>query len=299
MKATKRFYNRKKDYEKVFQLLIDTYQPGGKFRNWHPSRREYMHFHSYYQDEFSEKSGVWEVDGEIVAIVHNELGEGEAFFTVHPDHTYLKPEMLAHAEEYLFKVEDGKKKLRVYGNDFDKELNELFLNNQFVRNEENPQYNTICFFDMVKPFPTIKLPEGFVLRSLEVNYDLVKVDRVQHRGFNHEGEPPEDGVKGRELMQSAPNFRKDLTIAVEAHDGQFVSYVGMWLCQEKKVAYVEPVCTDPAYRKMGLGKAAVLESVRRCMELGAEEVIVEASLPIYLSAGFKPSFIRYPWDKKY
>ncbi len=72
-----------------------------------------------------------------------------------------------------------------------------------------------------------------------------------------------------------------------------------WLCEEKKVAYVEPVCTDPDFRKKGLGKAALLESIRRCIEFGAEEVIVESSLPIYLSSGFFPKFIRHPWDKEF
>ncbi|MFN7249691.1 MAG: GNAT family N-acetyltransferase [Anaerobacillus sp.] len=299
MKVTKRFYNRKSDYKKVYQLFVDTYEPGGKFINWHPSRWEYMHYHSYYQDKFTEKSGVWEVNGEIVAIVHNELGEGDAYFTFHPDFTFLKSEMLAHAEEFLYKTENGKKKLRVYGHDFDLELNELFLNNGYVREDGYTQAHTVTFFNMDQPFPEIHLPEGFSLTSLDDDNDLVKVDRVQWRGFDHEGEPTEDSVNDRELMQSAPNFRKDLTIVTVAPDGQFASYVGMWLCKENKVGYVEPVCTDPDFRKKGLGKAALLESIRRCIASGAEEVIVESTLPIYLSAGFIPKFIRYPWDKQF
>lgn len=38
--------------------------------------------------------------------------------------------------------------------------------------------------------------------------------------------------------------------------------------------YVEPVATDPDYRRMDLGKAAVLEGIRRCGELGAEVAYV-------------------------
>ncbi|MCT8138424.1 GNAT family N-acetyltransferase [Anaerobacillus sp. CMMVII] len=299
MAVTKRFYNRQNDYEKVFELLIQTYQPGGKFSNWHPSRWEYMHFHTYYQDKLTGKSGVWEENGKIVAIVHNELGDGMAYFTVYPEYSYLKPAMLKHAEEYLAKIDNGKKMLRVYGNDFDVELNQLFQSHGYGRQEVNLQHHTICFFNMENPFPAITLPEGYKIVSLEDNNDLIQVDRVQWRGFNHEGEPPEDGVEARKLMQSAPNFRKDLTIVTQASDGRFASYVGMWLCLEKKVGYVEPVCTDPDFRKLGLGKAALLESVRRCIEQGAEEVIVESSLPIYLSAGFIPKFVRYAWDKEF
>lgn len=295
MTETKRFYNRETDYEKVYQLLVETYEPGGQFINWHPSRWEYMHYHPYYDDKLTEKSGVWEVNGKIVAVVHNELGGGDAFFTVHPDFTYLKPEMLAHAQEHLTKLENGKRKLRVYANDFDQELNELFKSKGYCRQEDHLEHSTICFFDQTK-YSNTRLPEGFTLRNLQENNDLVQIDRVLWRGFNHEGEPPEGGIADRELMQSAPNFRKDLNIVVEARNGQFVSNAGMWLCKENKVGYVEPVCTDPDFRKMGLGKAAVLESVRCCIESGANEVIVESSLPLYLSAGFVPKFIRYAWD---
>jgi ribosomal protein S18 acetylase RimI-like enzyme len=35
------------------------------------------------------------------------------------------------------------------------------------------------------------------------------------------------------------------------------------------IANVEPVCTDPDYRRMGLGTAVVLEGIRRCGAEGA------------------------------
>lgn len=55
-------------------------------------------------------------------------------------------------------------------------------------------------------------------------------------------------------MQSAPSFRKDLNVVVEAPDGSFVAYCGMWLEPVHAIAYVEPVATDPDYRRMGLGR---------------------------------------------
>ncbi|MFA9560639.1 GNAT family N-acetyltransferase [Evansella sp. AB-rgal1] len=294
----KRFYRRERDYERVYQLLVETYKPGDRFRNWLPSRWEYMHFHSDYKDEHAENSGIWEDSGKIVAVVHNELDLGEAFFTVHPDYEFLKPEMLDHAEHYLTKLlDDGTRKLTVYGNDFDEDLSSLFSKKAFIKQEKHLYYYTIC---LIKESPIVgELPEGFKLKSLAEDNDLVKVDRVQWRGFNHEGESPEEGVAERELMQSAPNFRKDLTVVVEEPNGEFVSYVGMWLMDELRVGYVEPVCTDPDYRRMGLGKIAVQESICRCMEAGAETVVVESSLPIYLSCGFQPKFVRYPWVKSF
>jgi GNAT superfamily N-acetyltransferase len=148
-----------------------------------------------------------------------------------------------------------------------------------------------------KPFPTQDLPQGFRLKSLAEENDLVKVDRVLHRGFNHPGEPPADGVEGRKRMQSGPHFRHDLTIAVEAPDGAFACFAGLWFDSRNRIGYVEPVATDPDYRRLGLGRAAVMEGVRRCGELGATVAYVGSTLPFYVSMGFKKLYTQNCWLK--
>jgi len=44
-------------------------------------------------------------------------------------------------------------------------------------------------------------------------------------------------------MQAGPHFREDLTIVVEAPDGDFVAFGGLWFDPVNKIAYVEPVAT--------------------------------------------------------
>ena len=100
-------------------------------------------------------------------------------------------------------------------------------------------------------------------------------------------------------MQSAPNFRKDLNVVVEAPDGEFVSYCGMWYEPTNAIAYVEPVATYPDYRRMGLGRAAVLEGIRRCGELGATDVWVGATMPFYLSLGFQRAYSSSIWRREW
>jgi predicted N-acetyltransferase YhbS len=118
-----------------------------------------------------------------------------------------------------------------------------------------------------------------------------------HRGFNHPGEPPADGIAGRLKMQSGPHFRKDLTMVVEAPSGAFVAFAGLWLEPVNKFGYVEPVATDPDYRRMGLGRAAVMEGIRRCGELGANVAYVGSDLPFYLALGFKKLYTTKCWIK--
>ncbi len=128
--------------------------------------------------------------------------------------------------------------------------------------------------------------------------DLRQVTRVFWRGFNHGDEPPDGEVEDRKFMQSAPNYRKDLNLVVVAPDGNFVSYCGTWYEPVHAIAYVEPVATDPDYRRMGLARAAVLEGIRRCRELGASVSYVGSKQPLYLSLGFRPEYNSRVWERE-
>ena len=148
-----------------------------------------------------------------------------------------------------------------------------------------------------KPIPNATLPEGFRLHSLADDLDLRKINQVLWRGFNHPGPASEEEIQGRWESMQAPNFRKDLTIVAVSADGNYVSYCGMWIVPEKRVAYVEPVATDPDFRRMGLGRAAVLESVRRAVRFGAEVAWVGSGLEFYRALDFETMFTTYPWIK--
>ena len=154
-------------------------------------------------------------------------------------------------------------------------------------------------FPISDSFPTISVPDGFRMKSLAEDNDLRKVDRALWRGFDHEGEPPEGSIEGRKFMQSAPNFRKELNIVMEAPDVSFVSYCGMWYEPVNRIAYVEPVATDPNCRRRGLGRAAVLEGIRRCGELGATVAYVGAAKPFYLSLGFRQIYNCSAWRREW
>jgi predicted N-acetyltransferase YhbS len=129
--------------------------------------------------------------------------------------------------------------------------------------------------------------------------NLPKVHRVLWRGFDHGAEPPDEGLDERRFMQSAPNFDPGLNIVVEAPDGNFVSYCGMWYEPVNRIAYVEPVATDPDYRRMGLGRASVLEGVRRCGMRGATVAYVGTATPFYQSLGFRQVYQCSTWRREW
>lgn len=289
-------YILSKDFQRIGRFLIETYRPGVHHDNWLQPRWEYMHYHPMLDESALDRIGLWESDGKIVAVAHYELALGQAYFQVHPDFTWLKPEMLEYAEKHLSVTADsGQLKIAVWVNDFDTLLESAVRARgyQLVENAKD------CWsiLEITRPFPPIALPAGFRLQSLEDENDLRRLDRVIHRGFNHPGEPPDEGIADIKKMQSAPNYRKDLNILAVAPDGSYASYSGMWQDQVNRIAYVEPVCTDPDYRYMGLGKAAVLEGIRRCGLEGAKLAMVGSELPFYLSMGFKKLFYINLWRR--
>lgn len=298
MKVTTRQYQVTDDFELVGDFLIRHYQPENQDGNWFQPTWEYMHSHPMLDEAHLDRIRIWEDVGEIVAVANYESTLGEAFFQLASGYAFLKPEMLAYAEANLYGTsEDGTRFLEVFVNDFDTELEALVTAAGFQKQDWGRPVSVLRIPD---PFPAIALPEGFRLTSLAEENDLYKINRVLWRGFNHEGPPPEDEeeIEDRRKMQSGPNFRKDLTIAVVAPDGNFVSFCGMWHETTNRLAYVEPVATDPDYRRMGLGRAAVWEGIRRCGAEGATVAYVGSDQRFYKAIGFETLYTSVCWRKE-
>jgi ribosomal protein S18 acetylase RimI-like enzyme len=258
-----------------------------------------MHGHPLLDSSALGKIGIWEDGGEILAVAHYEWHLGEAFFQFHPSYRYLRQAMLDYAEVNLFGIskKDGRKYLCAYVNDNDSEFQSLVMERGYARDAEGDR--PLARFVIPEPFPSISIPAGFILKSLADDCDWAKVNRVLWRGFNHDGEPPagEADLDERQRMFDTPNARRDLKIVVRAPDGEFASLCGMFYQPNHQYAYVEPVATDPAYRRMGLGKAAVLEGIRRCAALGADVAYVGSDLAFYRSMGFEVIFTSQCWVK--
>lgn len=285
------------DFKWVSDFLIANYLPGNRDGNWLQPAWEYMHTHPYLDESSLGRIGIWHEAATIVAVAHYEARLGEAFFQLHPRYTYLKPAMLDYAESHLFaETEGGERHLRAYVNDFDLEFAGLVRSRgyELLAQDARPMSQLA----IPRSLPRVDLPSGFLVKSLAEDNDLRKTHRVLWRGFNHEGEPPEQGMAERTKMQSGPNFRKDLTIVVEGPAGDFVSFCGMWYEPANKYAYVEPLATDPDFRRMGLARAALWEGIRRCANLGATVAHVGSDQKFYTAFGFAKSFDSKCWARR-
>ena len=291
-----RHYNNNRqftgDFHRVRDFLIRINREKVISEGFLWGRWEWMFSLSFLDASNLDKIGVWEDNGTIVALATYECGLGNAWLIMDPAYQYLKKDMLMYAMENLH--QEGK--LKVLIDDRDGELQEIASQEGFRPTQEREQNS---YLPLTKEM-CYQLPEGYRIVSMAEEYDLKKYNRVLWRGFNHEGEPPEteEMLENRRLEQSGPHADMSLKIAVAAPDGSFVAYCGMWYEKGMDYALVEPVATDPDYRMLGLGKAAVLEGVNRCKSLGAKTAYVGSSQQFYYNIGFYPCSTQTWWEKK-
>jgi GTP-binding protein HflX len=289
-------YEHLKDYARVSAFLKRIYRPGLENTNWLEARWEYMHYHPNLNVEVLPKIGLWEVDGEIVGMANPEHNFGDVYLSIDPSHPEIKRAMLEYAQENLLRQEGETESLRVFISESDIGLKGLAASMGYSKSEAYQQYRGMSWFASELLPVQIDLPAGYRLVRLDEAYELAKIDRVLWRGFDHEGEPSGD-LTDRQLMHSAPNFKKDMTFVVEAPDGQYASFSGIWLDEVNQTAYIEPVATDPLHRRKGLGKAAVLACIQRCADLGATTFYVGSGQQFYYAIGFEHLGYTYPWSK--
>lgn len=277
------------DYHKVFDFLTRINQLEVVTPNFLWGRWTWMISRPVDNESLKNRIGIWESHGEIVALATFELTFGEVFICVDRDYYYLMDEVIGYAKEKL----SDKGALRIIINDQDREFKNAAERNGFKpTNDKQYVAKLDLAFDL-----NYSLPEGFHMVSMADNWDFYQYNRIMWRGFNHDGEPDQsqEDIEWRKTMLSSPHLTPELTVAVVDPDGNYVAHCGLWHRIGNAYAYVEPVATDPSYRKMGLAKSAIYEAVTRAKKFGAREAYVVSSQQFYYNIGFKPHSTETWW----
>jgi len=280
------------DYNKVHEFLIRVNKKNPISPNFLWGRWEWMFSLPCLDENNISKIGIWEASNNVVALATYESELGSVYLIVDEDYSYLKEEMIAYAKGNLSK--DGVIKINIHNND--RESQTIARKYGFVPTNDKEEVAVINITDEI----TYSLPDGYKIVSFEDNFDIKKYNRVLYRGFNHGDDVPCDNkqLEQRKISLSGPNNILSLKIAVAGPNGDFVSFCGMWYDNRTENALVEPVATVPEYRKLGLGKAAVLEGVIRCGKLGAKRAYVGSSQQFYYNIGFDPIRAETFWELK-
>ena len=318
MKVNQKPFNYDQDFLQVRDFLSNTYRFYQRSVNWRIERWEYaFHFIAPYfsawfnpapsQEQVEQTirylenlTGVWKTtDGEIAGVVnieHPELAHpdfGEFFIQRHPDHIDLFPEMLDFAEANL--RDPGQNRLFTYISPDDQPLRDLLEERGFIAFTDDTEEESLMDVAKTSLHDEPSLPEGFRIQSMADDNDLAKRCKAFGRGFNHPEPDDWPPVIAYEYLQRAPDYRKDQDIVVVAPDGEFASFCLIWHDDPNHLAILEPVGTQPEYRRLGLAREAIFEAIRRVSAKGAKYIIVGSGGGFYEAIGFKPvrSLIRF------
>jgi len=322
MKAINKTYDFKTEFLRVRDFLSDTFGIYHRSVNWRIERWEYAFYFvapflaNWGQGTPSHQSakeairflesltGLWETeDGQIAGVVsieHPDLthpGFGEFFIQRHPDHLSLFPQMLDFAEANL--RNPNQNRLFIYVEPDDQPLRGLLEERGFVADPERIGRESELDLSNQNIPKSLVLPEGFRIQSMVDDNDLEKRCKAFGLGFNHPDPLEWPSLISYEYLQKAPDYRKEHDIVVRAPDGEFASFCLIWHDEPNNLAILEPVGTQPEYRRMGLAREAVYEAIRRVAAKGVKKIIVGSDQPFYQSIGFVPVETRIRFQKNY
>ena len=290
----KRSYQDASDIARISGFLNSLYKEKNSNSNSLAPFWEYSCTHSFNNHQNMKKVGIWEERDKIVGVVFYDIFPSDVLINVAPEYHNIQGDMLRHIEEN-FRVEKENKELRVYTSDQNIHLSSALKTNNYHRCEEDDRvmFQNKAFDNL----PNRKLPEGFKIISLEDEFDIFKISRLLHRGFNNEGEMTIELAESNRVMFSGENFRKELAIVIVSPDGDYAAYSCLLFEPINKYGYIEPVATDPNYRRMGLASIAIMEGIKRCNKLGANDIYVGSGLPVYKKLGFQKLYTEQCWCK--
>ncbi len=136
--------------------------------------------------------------------------------------------------------------------------------------------------DLNEPLPDLELPTGFQARHvLESEFE----ERVSvHRDAF---DPSKFTLQRYARVRSMAGYRPDLDLVISTPENEFAAYCIAWL--SNGMGYFEPVGTRAAFRRQGLGRAVILEGLKRLKALGAHSANVFSfanNRAFYESCGF-------------
>ncbi|MGM0834685.1 MAG: GNAT family N-acetyltransferase [Bacillota bacterium] len=224
-------------------------------------------------------TAIWEMDGKPVAWGWIQT-PGELICQVHPDF----PEVAKGVIDWFDKItKTNEQKVTVL--EKETHLISALEDSLFKPSVQKPEVLNKISLDG-GPFP-IQLPDKFKGRHIKGSEDLTNRVAV-HKAAFHKTRVTEESYLN--VMNTYP-YDSSLDWVIEAQNGEFVASCLIWFDEVNKVGLLEPVGTDPRFRRMGLAGSVCKLALNALSEKGAKTAVVVCTSPdaceLYKSIGFE------------
>lgn len=245
----------------------------GKNEHFHWGRFEWMMTHTMLDvNQIHRVVSFKDTLGEIKGLLTFDTEYDNRWYLIHrDDDSALIAQMLETAQmfdgnEVVFKV-----------NSADTVLDGFLRKQGFLPRQRT---ETVLQFDLNQDL-SYELPDSYRISPVDFVISPWNYQMLIHRGFGGEGTPEPWDPR---VFEPTPNYNNALKVFV-LKDGIYCAHCGVWY-NGGDTAYIEPVVTDPDYRRLGLAKSAVYEALSRAKAMGAKRAIVISDQPFYYKIGF-------------
>lgn len=128
--------------------------------------------------------------------------------------------------------------------------------------------------ELSAPLAAPHLPEGFVLRPLAGRSEVAAYVDLHRAAFGTNNMTE----SWRKAVLAQPGYQPELDLVVQAPDGRLAGFCIGWLGRSpggELCGQVEPMGVHADFRRLGLGRALLVETFRRMAGLGVGRVYVE------------------------
>lgn len=277
-----------------WELMTDVFTPDAKNGPFAPFF-EYALNSSWLDKEYLHLNRFW-LDGETpAAFVFYEHPASQLHFALRPGYAHLAEEMIAYAESAFPDMEEPRELVLYAGQ------------SALIRAAEKRGWRLAGeepwrVFDFSLGRLEYTLPTGYHFVPFG-SVDPLKVARCLWEGFNSEELGPFEGwdiptVNGgrspyelyRDVLKSTvsppPHATYEDEVIIADENDRYVCFSGMWWVEKNRLAYMEPLCTVPDCRGLGLAAAALSEHDRRLRPRGAA-IMTGGGNPFYEKIGFQ------------
>jgi ribosomal protein S18 acetylase RimI-like enzyme len=301
MEILSRPYKKEVDFDSIMKFLLgDLYDHTKSYENWFPDRFENS------SDSREDGVRIWEeIDTSIDPPKRKIIGlttrdsPRDFFLNVDPNFKQIEADMIEWVEQIFLGLNDEKGRkgsLRINileGNS----SRETLLKNMGFKLEGLYGYYRIRSGEL--PVPAHTCPEGFEIRAIEKSdYDqqALLIQRVFGHGewFNAEI---------LEWLANCTFHVPELDLVVVTPDNTIASFCTFRMDPHSKIISLEPMGTNPDYRKLGLGKAILTEGIKRAMKYNPPFFYIDgaatnpAANRLYDVTGFSEKYAINSWSK--
>ncbi|MFW9959002.1 MAG: GNAT family N-acetyltransferase [Candidatus Odinarchaeota archaeon] len=260
---------------------------------------------SEYKDEEDEQIKIWEDDekesstSKIVAVTISKTS-GDCRIFIHPEYRHLERRLVHSIEEQIEDIQKEREQMFVFFcvSEWDSHRQELLQ--ELGYEDKGPgEHERIRPIDL--PIPEVTLPNGYVVRHVDVEKEFDNYHSVLSSVFKHCSNMTPHLAK---LYSEAEFYNKELDLVIVAPDGSFAAFTTVRIDPVSRFAELEPVGVHPDHRRKGLAKAICCEGLHRLQKYKPRSVTIigaattEAATKLYDSLGFSRANIHY-WEKRW